>query len=142
MVAGIPGLWQLALVLWASSGHLCFMHTLKEATGDPAQSHWHRTRMTNPGFGNKKGCLQPVSLLNKSEKKPWVFFLRHFCIFCLSVLASYFDLRLQCGHISVQGRSCVTQMIIFTLFNVVKRMLFSPLFFFRKAVKWSHLRLI
>lgn len=31
----IPGLWQLAPVLWASSGHLCFMRTLKEGTGDP-----------------------------------------------------------------------------------------------------------
>lgn len=35
----------------------------------------------------KKGCLQSVRLLNKPEMKPWVFFLRHFCIICLSVLA-------------------------------------------------------
>lgn len=53
----------------------------------PSQSRWHGTRTTNPGFGNEKekGCLQSVSLLNKSEMKPWVF-LRHFGISRLLVL--------------------------------------------------------
>lgn len=56
-VACIPRLWQLGPMLWASSGHLCFMHALKEGTGDPAQSQWHGARKTNPGFGNEKGKL-------------------------------------------------------------------------------------
>lgn len=68
-VACIPGLWQLGLVLRYSSGHLCFMHTLKEGSGDPARSHWPRTGVTNLGFGNEKGKMlathEPFKLIRK-----------------------------------------------------------------------------
>lgn len=95
----------------------------------PSQSRWHGTRTTNPGFGNEKekGCLQSVSLLNKSEMKPWVF-LRHFGISRLLVLAISISI-LHCGPISIQGRSCVIQMIISPLSKEATRMLFSPLIF-------------
>ena len=68
-VACIPGQWQLGPVLRASSGHLGFMQAFKKGTGDPAQTHWHGTGMTNPLEMRKKGCLQPESLLNESENE-------------------------------------------------------------------------
>lgn len=96
----------------------------------PSQSRWHETRMTNPGFGNEKekGCLQSVNLLNKSDMKPQVF-LRYFGISRLLALAISISV-LHCGPISIQGRSCVIQMIISPLFQEATRMLFSPLFIY------------
>lgn len=70
-----------------------------------------------------------MSLLNKSENETMGVLLET-VLHYLFVCARYFDLHLHCGHISVQGRSCVRQTIIFTLFNAATRMLFSPLFFF------------
>lgn len=82
--------------------------------------------MTNPLEMRKKGCLQPVSLLNKSENETLGVLLETLLHYLFA--GRYFDLHVHCGHLSVQGRSCVIQMIIFTLFNAATRMLFSPFF--------------
>lgn len=99
-VACIPRLWQLGPRLWASSGHLCFMHALKEGTGDPAQSSGTGHARQTPALEmRKESCLQSASLLNKSEMKPWVF-LRHFGISRLSVLAISISILQECSSTS------------------------------------------
>lgn len=108
--------------LWAPLLYVCF----KEGHWRPSLVTLAWDRHDKPFGTEKKGCLQPVSLWNKSENETLGVLLE--TLFALFVCRRYFDLHVHCGPLSVQGRGCVIQMIIFILLNEATRMLFSPLF--------------
>lgn len=79
----------------------------------------------------KKGCLQSVRLLNKSEMKRWVFFLRHWCIICLSVLAILISIYNM--GISVSKADAVLYKWLFSHFSMQQQKCSFLLFFLHKG---------
>lgn len=141
-VACIPGQWQLlGPVLWASCGHLGFMQAFKKGTGDPAQTHWHGTGMTNPLEMRKKGCLQPASLLNESENETLGVLLE--TLLCYLFAGLFWSPSAWWASWCSSQELCYTNDHFHTSQCGHKNALFSFFFFpLKKAVKWSHLWLM
>lgn len=116
--SGAPGkLWAPWLYAGFQEGHW-----------RPSSDTLARDRHDKP-FGNEK-----ERMLATQKPFKWIWKRNPGCsswdTSVLFVCRRCFDLHLHCGHLGVQARSCVIQMIIFTLLNAATRMLFSLSFFF------------
>lgn len=126
LVAHIPGSWQLALVLWASSGHHRSLHTLtkgiEDSVGHPGTGQQWQTVLWK--WGRKEACNGRLFSIRQYKPgcSPWDTFSVLVCL--CSLFWSLITLR---AYQHSRQKLCSTNDHFHTS-KAASRMLFSPLF--------------